>query len=182
MANNLFARSLHDLGAAGWFGSVLMGAVAVNRAPDDVDDPVARGKFVNGVWRRWWPVNALCVGAHVIGSTRVASANTGRLVAQRGVGRTSVIKTIVTGAAVGCSVYAGMLGKRISDAGDVPMANGTEPTGETPADVARALEHQAVLQWVIPALTGLLIVLGAKQGEQQRPVNVAHGIIDRVRR
>lgn len=30
--------------------------------------------------------------------------------------------------------------------------------------------QQKVLQWVLPALTGALIVLGAQQGEQQRPV------------
>ena len=36
---NLIARSLNDLGAAAWFGGLMMGATAVNPAAADVSDP-----------------------------------------------------------------------------------------------------------------------------------------------
>lgn len=32
-------RSMHDLGAAAWFGGALMGAVALNGATGDIADP-----------------------------------------------------------------------------------------------------------------------------------------------
>jgi hypothetical protein len=32
------------------------------------------------------------------------------------------------------------------------------------------------LQWALPALTGAIVVLGAQQGEQQRPSQVLAGL------
>ena len=37
-----------------------------------------------------------------------------------------------------------------------------------------------LLQWIIPALTGAIIVVDAKLGEQQRPANVLEGIAARI--
>ena len=39
----------------------------------------------------------------------------------------------------------------------------------------------ALLQWVVPALTGTLVVLNARMGEQQRPQNVVQGVVERFR-
>ena len=36
-------------------------------------------------------------------------------------------------------------------------------------NVARIQRRLRVLQWATPVLTGALVVLGAQQGEQQRP-------------
>lgn len=178
--NNTLVRSLHDIGAAGWFGSVLMAAVATNRAVGEISDPVEVGRVTNGVWRRWRPVNAGLVAAHLVGATGLLLANKGRVGMQKGVGSSSVAKTAVTAAALGASVYSGLLGKRIDAAGAVPMDDATTPSSHTPDNVAGALEQQAVLQWLIPALTAGIIVLGALQGEQQRPVRVVSGILDRL--
>jgi hypothetical protein len=43
------------------------------------------------------------------------------------------------------------------------------------ADVAAAQEQLDTLQWVIPALTGALVVVSSYAGEQQRPSEVAKG-------
>jgi len=43
------------------------------------------------------------------------------------------------------------------------------PGDATPEDVAGIQQRLRLLQWVTPVLTGILIVLGAQQGEQQRP-------------
>lgn len=41
---NTIARSLHDLGAAAWFGGSVMGAVGVNGAAAAVRDPADRAR------------------------------------------------------------------------------------------------------------------------------------------
>ena len=54
---------------------------------------------------------------------------------------------------------------------------GTDPAPETPAEVAAAQRQLKVLQWVIPALTGGVVVLNALHGEQQRPNQQFPGIV-----
>lgn len=36
------------------------------------------------------------------------------------------------------------------------------------------------LQWALPILTGTLVVLGAQQGEQQRPTEILSGIAGKL--
>jgi hypothetical protein len=45
--------------------------------------------------------------------------------------------------------------------------------------VADAQKQLKVLQWVIPVLTGGLVVLTALHGEQQRPGEQASGILEK---
>jgi hypothetical protein len=58
-----FARALHDLGLAAWFGGSLMGAVGVNRSAA----AAARNKDTTAVagagWSAWTPVNLVAIGA-----------------------------------------------------------------------------------------------------------------------
>jgi hypothetical protein len=178
--SNLVARSLNDLGTAAWFGGVLMGATAANRAPADIDDEIDRGRIVNGVWRRWTPVNLAAMAAHLIGGALLTVGNRERVVAQRGVASLALAKTAVTAAAIGTAAYSGIVGKRVADAGAVAITDGTTPAAATPPQVATALRQQRVLQWAIPALTGTLIVLNAAQGEQQRPSHALRGVLRRL--
>jgi len=60
--------------------------------------------------------------------------------------------------------------------------DGTTPSADTPDAAAQAVRRQATLQWVIPGLTGAMIVMGAARGEQQRPSNIASGVIVCARR
>ena len=39
----------------------------------------------------------------------------------------------------------------------------------------------AVAQWVVPALTGVLVVMSARMGEQQRRESVVRDVVRRVR-
>jgi hypothetical protein len=64
---NTLVRNLHDLGLGAWFGGSLAGAVAVNGAAADVPDPNLRLRVANAGWARWTPVNAVAIGAHLIG-------------------------------------------------------------------------------------------------------------------
>ena len=62
----------------------------------------------------------------------------------------------------------------------MPAASGTEPAAATPPAVARAQRQLHLLQWVVPALTGAIIVMDAQLGEQQRPANVLEGLAARI--
>jgi hypothetical protein len=177
--DNTVARALHDLGLAAWFGGSLMGATGVNGAAAVVQDPSQRLRVANSGWARWTPLNLAGIVAHLAGGAVLTGANKGRLAGQQGVGATSTVKTALTLAALGTTAYARVLGKRLESAGDVPVEGGTTPNPATPDEVARA-QRLTALQWVIPALTGALLVINARMGEQQRPTQVTKGLVQRL--
>jgi hypothetical protein len=180
-ADNTVSRSLHDLGLATWFGGSLMGAVGLNGAAADVEEPTQRLRVANAGWNRWTPVNLAGITAHVAGGLILLGANKGRVASQQGVAQATVIKTALTGAALAATAWSRALGAKLDEAGEVPVEGGTEPSGDTPEDVAKAQRQLKVLQWVIPALTGAVLVLNARMGEQQRPAQVSGGLLGRLR-
>jgi hypothetical protein len=179
MARNTLSRSLHDLGLSAWFGGTLANAVALNAAAAEAGSDSRTGAVTNAGWDRWTPVNAAAIGAHLIGSVGQLSADRRRVARQRGVAGMSALKTLLTAAALGATAYSRVLGQRVSAAGAVPSKRGTKPSRRTKAaqaDVAAAQEQLDLLQWVIPALTGALVVVSSFAGEQQRPSEVAQGV------
>jgi hypothetical protein len=92
----------------------------------------------------------------------------------------SVLKLVLTGAALGVTGYSRLLGRKVSRQLDVPVASGTEPTETTPPDVAKAQQQLKALQWAVPAITGAMVVVTAYAGEQQRPTSVMAGILQRL--
>ncbi|WP_139979415.1 hypothetical protein [Nocardioides litoris] len=180
MARNTISRSLHDVGLAAWFGGTLANAVALNPAAGAVDDPHDAGAVANTGWDRWTPVNAAAIGAHVVGSVGQLAAHSGRATRQQGVGEMVAVKTGLTVAALGVTAYARQLGRTVSERTDVPAEAGTQPSASTPADVAAAQKRLAALQWVVPALTGALLVVSSYAGEQQRASEQARGIRQRL--
>jgi hypothetical protein len=178
--DNTVARTLHDLGLAAWFGGSLMGATGLNGAAAVVEDPAQRLRVANSGWARWTPLNLAGIAAHLAGGAVLTGANKGRLAGQQGVAATSMIKTALTVAALGTTAYARVLGKRLERAGEVPVEGGTTPNLTTPENVARAQRQLTALQWVIPALTGALLVVNARMGEQQRPTQVTKGLVGRL--
>jgi hypothetical protein len=178
--DNSVARSLHDLGLAAWFGGSLMGAVGVNGAAAVVDEPKQRLRVANSGWGRWAPVNFAGIVGHLAGGAVLVYGNKGRLTSQRGVGQASLIKTGLTAAALGATAWSGALGAKLGQAGEVPVEGGTTPSPDTPEDVARAQRQLKLLQWAIPALTGAILVVNARMGEQQRPAEVTKGFFKRL--
>lgn len=177
---NTVARTLNDLGLAAWFGGSLMGAIGVNGAAAAVDDPRQRARVANAGWARWTPANLVAIAAHIVGGTLLVRGNKGRLVAQRGVAGAGTLKTVLKLGALGATAYARMLGQRVMEAGDVPVEGGTTPHEATPPDVERAQRQLHLLQWAIPVLTGAMLVVNARMGEQQRPKQVLSGIAERI--
>jgi hypothetical protein len=179
-SDNTVARTLHDLGLAAWFGGSLMGAAGLNGAAAVVEDPSQRLRVANSGWARWTPLNLAGIAAHLAGGAVLTGANKGRLASQRGVAAASASKTALTVAALGLTGYARLLGRRLERAGDVPVEAGTAPSPATPDELARAQRQLTVLQWAIPALTGALLVVNARMGEQQRPAQVGRGLLGRL--
>jgi hypothetical protein len=176
VARNTVSRSLHDVGLSAWFGGTLANAVALNAAAGQAGDQASRGRTVNAGWDRWTPVNAAAIGAHLIGSIGQLGGNKSRVANQQGV---AILKTAVTGAALGVTAYSRVLGKKVSQFDAVPVESGTSPSAATPPDVAKAQKQLSALQWAIPALTGGLVVITSYAGEQQRASEVHKGFLDR---
>jgi hypothetical protein len=180
-ADNTVSRSLHDLGLATWFGGSLMGAVGLNGAAAQVAEPTQRLRVANAGWNRWTPVNLAGIAAHVAGGAVLLGANKGRVASQQGVAQATMVKTALTGAALAATAWSRALGAKLDQAGEVPVEGGTDPSIDTSEDVARAQRQLKVLQWLIPALTGAVLVLNARMGEQQRPARVTGGMLGRLR-
>ena len=172
---NTLAHFLHDAGLATWLGGSLMGAVGVNGAASDVDDPRQRARVANAGWARWTPVNAAAIAAHLIGGAQLLKENKSRVATQQGVLANTNAKLALTAAALGATAYSRVLGKKMQNAGDVPVAGGTDSLSTTPADVAKAQKQLKALQWAIPALTGGILASSTLHEEQQRPTEVVKG-------
>jgi hypothetical protein len=173
---------MHDVGLAVWFGGTLANAVSLNPAAAQADAASATGAVTNTGWDRWEPVNAAAIGVHLTGSVGVLAGKLGRMNAQRGVGTMAAAKTGLTIASLAATAYSRVLGRRVSRVTSVPASSGTEPAAGTPAGVAGAQRQLAVLQWVVPALTGALVGVSAYAGEQQRPRETIKGTLSRVLR
>jgi hypothetical protein len=180
-ADNTVSRSLHDLGLATWFGGSLMGAVGLNGAAAVVAEPTQRLRVANSGWNRWTPVNLAGIAAHVAGGAVLLGANKGRVASQQGVAQATMVKTTLTGAALAATAWSRALGAKLDQAGEIPVEGATDPSIDTPEDVAKAQRQLKVLQWLIPALTGAVLVLNARMGEQQRPAQVTGGMLGRLR-
>ena len=176
---NTVFRTLHELGVAAWFGGTLAGAVAVNGAAAQASDPRERLRIANAGWARWTPVNLAAIGAHLVGTTGVGWGNKGRIVAQKGVAASSAAMTGLTVAALAVTAYSRMLGKKLEAAEGQPVEGTTEPAAGTAETASAAQRRLRVCQWVIPALTGGLVVVNALHGEQQRPGQQLPGLLAR---
>ena len=176
---NTVVRSLHDLGLAAWFGGSLAGAVGINGAAADVPDRTQRLRVATAGWGRWSPVNLGAIAAHLVGGAGLLYANKGRVAGQRGVGASTAAKLALTGAALGATAWSGALGAKLAKHDGAVVEGGTDPSPDTPSEVADAQKQLKVLQWVIPALTGGIAVLSALHGEQQRPSEQASGILQK---
>ena len=167
---NTVVRSLHDLGLALWAGGTLMGAVGVNGSASTAKDPRERLVLASEGWKRWAPVQVAALVAHGVGGAGLILGNRARLAGQPEGRTNTIVKLALTGVAAGTTLYSGILGKKMSDHSGEPAEGTTEAGPGVSVELESLQRQQRVLQWVTPALTAVLIVLAAQQGEQQRPV------------
>src|SRR5918994_1710156 len=108
-----------------------------------------------------------------------AGKDTGRVAQQQGVAGMSALKTLLTAAALGVTAYSRALGQKVNSADNPRARSGTKPAKLTKAEIADAMDQLDRLQWVVPALTGALVVVSSYAGEQQRPSEVIKGIAEK---
>ena len=176
MARLTLSRALHDVGLSAWFGGTFANAVALNAAAAEAGSDKDTGRVANAGWDRWTPVNAVAIGAHLVGSVGQLIGNSGRVAKQQGVGQMSLVKTALTAAALGVTAYSRTLGKIVSQGGATPSKKATKPSKRAKGEIAAAQAKLDQLQWVVPAITGALVVVSSYAGEQQRPSEVAKGL------
>ncbi|MDQ7878480.1 hypothetical protein Q9R08_10880 [Microbacterium sp. QXD-8] len=176
---NTIVRAMHDLGLAAWFGGTLMGAVGLNGGTAKADDPAQRLRLSSAGWAKWAPVQLAAIIVHGVGGAALILANRERLASQPEARTNTIVKLVLTAVAGGATLYSGILGMKMSKRADEGGEGVTEPAAGVSQELASAQTQQRVLQWVVPAVTALLIVLGAQQGEQQRSVP---GLLDRFRK
>ncbi|MFD1212647.1 hypothetical protein ACFQ36_11425 [Arthrobacter sp. GCM10027362] len=179
MSGNLLARSVHDLTAAAWFGGSLMGAIGLNGAASQAQNPAERTRLSSLGWKRWAPVQTVAFASHIMAGIPLMWENKGRMASQEGVTRLSAIKTGVTLVGALVTLYSGILGQKVDRLADQGAAGATEPDPAAPEELKAAQKQLKVLQWTIPFFAGTVIVLGAKHGEMQRPKRVFEGLFKR---
>lgn len=167
---NTLIRSLHDLGLSAWFGGSLMGAVGLNGATGRAEDPTERLHLSSLGWKLWSPVAAVAIVAHAVGGGGLVLADRRRVAQQDGAGLNTAVKATITVAAAALTAYSGVLGARVEEHSHEGAEGATEPSPGASTTLADAQRRLRVVQWAIPALTGVLVVMAAQQGEQQRPV------------
>jgi succinate dehydrogenase/fumarate reductase cytochrome b subunit len=169
-SRNTVVRSMHDVGVAAWFGGTLMGVVGLNGATAKAKSSSEGLHLASVGWWRFFPVELAAIIAHGIGGIGLILSNKERLKNQEESRTNTVVKSAVTFAAIGTSVASGILGKVIDNNSEEGAEGITEPKPDASEGLKTAQRIQKVLQWVTPALTLVIIVLGAQQGEQQRPI------------
>jgi len=177
MSGNLFARSVHDLTAAAWFGGSLMGAIGLNGATAEAKDPQERTRLSSLGWMRWAPVQTGAFAAHLGALVPILWENKGRYASQEGVMRWTWIKAGVTFAGAAVTLYSSVLGKKVEALAHEGAEGATEPSPTASPELQAAQSQLRALQWIIPVFAGTVIVLGAKHGEMQRPKNVKLGLL-----
>src|SRR4029453_2126203 len=98
-----------------------MGAVGLNGAAAQVEEPGQRLRVATSGWNRWTPVNLAGIAAHVAGGAVLVGANKGRLTGHQAVPSATVVKAALTGAALAATAWSRALGAKLDEAGQVPV-------------------------------------------------------------
>ncbi len=163
-------RSLHDLGLFAWFGGGLMGTVGLNGGAAKAKDPAERLRLASIGWAKFNPVLYTGVLLHAVGGLGLIAGNKGRLAIQPEARTNTAVKAGLELLAGAVSVYSSIQGARILAHAEEGAEGVTEPGATSSPKLASAQRQLKLTQTVLPLITGTLIVLGAQQGEQQRPV------------
>jgi len=178
---NTLVRTAHDVGLAAWFGGSLMGAVGLNGATSEAKSSKETLRLSSVGWARWAPVQTAAIAVHALGGAGLIVGNKDRLERQDEAKSNTAVKLGLTVAAVGLTAYSGALGKKVYEHQDDVTEGTTEPAQSTDPELASAQKQLKYCQWAIPAITGVLIFMGAQQGEQQRPSEQSKGLLDKVK-
>ncbi|GII25242.1 hypothetical protein [Planosporangium mesophilum] len=174
-------KAMHDVGLAAWFGGSLMGVVGLNGAAAQIRDPRERLRVASVGWDRWTPINAAAIGAYLIGGVGMRMSERRPDGDEEGPPMKNLL-TCLSLAALSATGYSRWLGMKMEKAREAPTAGVTEPARETPEEVRVAQRRQRIAQWLVPALTGALIVVSSVAFEMEKPRGVVRGVGARAAR
>lgn len=141
-----------------------MGAIGLNAATREVDDPAQRIRVANAGWFRWAPMTAIAIGVHTAGV--YGRARWGRRSPLVGVGDPlALLRLLLMGVAVGATIESGRSGRQVVAKGDVPVATAVVPISDTPEDVAAAMRRLRIVQWIMPLATAGILAINTLQDD-----------------
>jgi uncharacterized membrane protein len=186
--SHVVAQSVHDLGAALWFGGAVMGVAGVNKAGNDLRDPLDKVRVAESAWRRFAPVEWAGIAAVLGAGTQLTRASKGRLATQHGWARAGGTKAAVALVGAAASAFAAYSGNKIGRLTEQAARSGQQldvhdasiPSAQTPPDIARWQQRQRVAQYLVPLTSGANIVLNAYLVQTYRPGATARGLLRRV--
>ena len=154
-----------------------MGAIGLNGAANEVTDSTDRVRTASIGWARWAPVNAAAIVVHAVGGIGLIVVNRGRLAGRKGAaGEHCCEGDPDRGGVHRVHRVRRLEGAVAEKAGQVLAEGAVIPSEDTPPQVAAAQQQLRIAQWVTPAVTAVLIVLGAQQGEQQKSTELVKGL------
>lgn len=172
-------RVAHDLTQSVWLGGALMGATALDTAAARLPDQRDRVEAIGEAWSRWQRVSTPTIALHMLAGVGLTYANKGRLAAQRGGGRTTAVRTALTGLALGTELTSRFLGASV--ASEVARGGEARSLQDGGEDRTQARQRQLKLaQWANVAVLATMVAVGSRMGEQQRPRELARGVASRL--
>ena len=186
--SHVLAQSVHDLGAALWFGGAVMGVAGVNKAGNDLRDPIDKVRVAESAWQRFAPVEWAGIAAVLAAGSQLTRASAGRLATQHGWARAGGTKAAVAVAGAAATAFAAYSGQKIGQLTEQAAAAGrpvdvqdaSTPSAQTPAEIATWQERQRVAQYLVPLASGANIVLNAYLVQTYRPGATAKGLLRSV--
>jgi uncharacterized membrane protein len=183
--SHVLAQAVHDLGAALWFGGAVMGVAGVNKAGNDLRDPVDKVRVAESAWQRFAPAEWAGIAAVLLAGTQLTRASSGRLATQHGWARAGGIKAAVAVTGAGATAFAAYSGQQIGRLTEQAAASGrtvdvqdaSTPTAQTPPELAAWQRRQRVSQYLVPLLSGANVVLNAYLVQTSRPGATARGLV-----
>jgi len=187
-SSHVLAQSVHDLGAALWFGGAVMGVAGVNKSGNDLRDPLDKVRVAESAWQRFAPAQWAGVAAVLGAGTQLTRASKGRLAAQHGWARAGGIKAAVAVAGAAATAFAAYSGQKIGQLTEQAAASGrpvdvqdaSTPSARTPAEIATWQKRQRAAQYLVPLASGANIVLNSYLVQTYRPGATAKGLTRRL--
>jgi hypothetical protein len=186
--SHVLAQSVHDLGAALWFGGAVMGVAGVNKSGNDLRDGLDKVRVASSAWSRFAPAEWTGIAAVLLAGAQLTQASKGRLAAQHGWARAGSTKAAVAVAGAAATGYAAYSGSRIgklaeqaaSSGRPVDVQDASQPNAQTPPEIAAWQRKQRLAQYAVPLLAGANIVLNSYLVQTYRPGATAKGLLKRV--
>ena len=184
-SSHVVAQSVHDLGAALWFGGAVMGVAGVNKSGNDLRDPLDKVRVAESAWQRFAPVEWAGIAAVLAAGSQLTRASAGRLAVQHGWARAGGTKAAVAVAGAAATAFAAYSGRKIGQLTEQAAAQGRQvdvqdastPSASTPPEIAAWQRRQRVSQYLVPLASGANIVLNAYLVQTYRPGATARGVV-----